>query len=85
MNIRTQWLPWVNWIGEHKDLRFVDDDINNVIIVDDYPPYIKQTQRHRLIQISQYVEPFTHALANLADNELSSTFVKLRDLYKANT
>ena len=50
---------YINWVGEHKDLRFIDDNINNVIMVDDHPPYIKQTQKHRLIEIKQYLEPYS--------------------------
>lgn len=67
------WFPairYIDWVGEHKDLRFVDDDIENVIIIDDYPPYIKQSQKHRLIQIKQYLDPYTHESPDQEDNEL---------------
>jgi len=59
-----------DWVGEHKDLRFVHGDIEKVIIVDDYLPYVKQTQKHRLIQVPQYQEPYTHAMPNITDKEL---------------
>ena len=52
---------YVDWVGEHKDLRFVFDDISKEVIVDDYPAYIMFTQRHRLVQIIEYVDPYTHA------------------------
>jgi len=45
-------IRYIDWAGEHKDLRIVAVDINIVIIVDDYPPYIKQTQKHRLIEVN---------------------------------
>jgi len=73
-------IRYIDWAGEHKDLRFVDDDINTVVIVDDYPPYIKQTQRHRLIQIRQYMEPYTHGMPDMRDNELSVVLTKLEAL-----
>ena len=69
---------YIDWIGEHKDLRFVNDDIDKVIIVDDYPPYIKQTQKHRLIQIKQYMEPYTHAAPDMSDVELTKLVEKLK-------
>lgn len=62
-------IGYIEWVGEHKDLRFVDDDIDNMIILDDYPPYIKQTQKHRLIQVNQYLEPYTHAMPDMSDRE----------------
>lgn len=68
----------IKWVGEHKDLRFVDDDISNVIILDDYPPYIKQTQKHRLIQVNQYLEPHTHAMPDISDRELERLIEKLK-------
>lgn len=71
-------IRFIDWIGEHKDLRFVDEEINNVIIVDDFPPYVKQTQRHRLIQIRQYMEPYTHAMPDITDNELESVINRLK-------
>jgi len=73
-------IRYIDWVGEHKDLRFVDDDINTVIIVDDYPPYIKQTHQHRLIQSRQYMEPYTHEMPDIQDNELSVVLTKLEKL-----
>jgi TFIIF-interacting CTD phosphatase-like protein len=67
-------------VGEHKDLRFVTKDIDRVIIVDDYPPYIKQTQKHRLVQIKQYLEPYTHAMPDMQDNELEVVLRILEEL-----
>ena len=69
---------YIEWIGEHKDLRFVNDNIESVIIVDDYPPYIKQTQRHRLVQVKQYLEPYTHAAPDMKDRELERVIEKLK-------
>lgn len=69
---------YIDWVGEHKDLRFVDDDIENVIILDDYPPYIKQTQKYRLIEVNQYLEPYTHAMPDMSDTE----FVRLIEVLK---
>lgn len=63
-------IPYIDWVGEHKDLRFVADDISKVIIVDDYPPYIKASQQHRLIQIKQYLDPYSHQLPDTTDEEL---------------
>jgi hypothetical protein len=71
-------IRYIEWVGEHKDLRFVDDDINNVIILDDYPPYIKQTQKHRLIQVNQYLEPYTHAMPDMSDREFEILIEKLK-------
>jgi hypothetical protein len=71
-------IRYVDWVGEHKDLRFVDDDIERVIIVDDYPPYIKQTQKHRLIEIPQYLAPYSHELPDMDDSELERVLNKLR-------
>ncbi len=71
-------IRYVDWVGEHKDLRFVDDDIEKVIIVDDYPPYIKQTQKHRLIVAQQYLEPYSHELPYLNDVELDVLLAKLK-------
>jgi hypothetical protein len=71
-------IRYIDWVGEHKDLRFVDDDINNVIIVDDYPPYIKQTQKHRLIQIKQYTLHYMHELPDSQDRELEAIIDKLK-------
>ncbi len=71
-------IRYVDWVGEHKDLRFVDNDIDSVIIVDDYPPYIKQTQKHRLIQIPQYLAPHSHALPDMNDSELRIVLTKLK-------
>jgi hypothetical protein len=65
-------------VGEHKDLRFVDNDISNVIILDDYPPYIKQTQKHRLIQVNQYLEPYTHAMPDMSDREFERLIKELK-------
>ena len=73
-------IRYIDWVGEHKDLRFVDDNIDNVIILDDYPPYIKQTQKHRLIEVSQYLDPYTHAMPDLGDKELESLIDKLKEL-----
>lgn len=70
---------YINWVGEHKDLRFIDDNINNVIMIDDYPPYIKQTQKHRLIKIKQYLEPYTHAAPDMADKELNRVLRQLEE------
>lgn len=69
---------YVDWVGEHKDLRFVCDDINSVLIVDDYPPYIKHTQKHRLIQIREYVDPYTHEPPNMTDNEFERVIELLK-------
>lgn len=77
-------IRYIDWVGEHKDLRFVHDDIEKVIIVDDYPPYVKQTQKHRLIQIPQYMEPYTHAMPNITDKELEILAEKLNDLVLIN-
>lgn len=63
-------IRYIDWVGEHKDLRFVDDNIDNVIMVDDYPPYINQTQKHRLLEVSQHLEPYTHAMPDMNDKEL---------------
>lgn len=74
------WFPeirYIDWVGEHKDLRFVDDDIESVIIIDDYPPYIKQSQKHRLIQIKQYTDPYSHEPQNMDDDELAHIIKKL--------
>lgn len=73
-------IRYVDWVGEHKDLRFVDDDIESVIIVDDYPPYIKQIQKHRLIEIPQYLAPYTNELPDLGDTELRETLRKLKSM-----
>lgn len=70
-------LPYTEWVGEHKDLRFVDDDIDSVVIVDDYPPYIKQTQKHRLIQVKEFVDPYTHEAPDSNDRELEVVIEKL--------
>jgi len=64
-------IRYIDWVGEHKDLRFVREDIDKVIIVDDYPPYIKQTQKHRLISIKQFQSPYTHAMPDMSDRELT--------------
>lgn len=72
-------LPYTEWVGEHKDLRFVDDDIDSVVIVDDYPPYIKQTQKHRLIQVKEYVDPYTHEAPDSNDRELEVVIDKLME------
>lgn len=80
-NVAPEWfttLRYINWVGEHKDLRFVDEEINKVIIVDDYPPYIKQTQKHRLIEIGQYLEPYNHESPDFDDNELEAVLLKLK-------
>jgi hypothetical protein len=71
-------IRYIDWVGEHKDLRFVREDIDKVIIVDDYPPYIKQTQRHRLVQVKQYLEPYTHADPDMKDRELDQVIEKLK-------
>lgn len=71
-------IRYIDWVGEHKDLRFVDDDIDNVIILDDYPPYIKQTQKHRLIEVSQYLEPYTHAMPDMSDREFERLIEELK-------
>lgn len=73
-------IRYIDWVGEHKDLRFVDDDINTVIVVDDYPPYIKQTQKHRLIEVIQYLQPYTHAMPDMNDKELECLLIKIREL-----
>ena len=70
---------YIDWVGEHKDLRFVDDNIDNVIIMDDYPPYIKQTQKYRFIEVNQYLDPYTHAMQDLGDKELESLIDKLKE------
>ncbi|MAX50604.1 MULTISPECIES: NIF family HAD-type phosphatase [Methylophaga] len=72
-------IRYIDWVGEHKDLRFVREDIDKVIIVDDYPPYIKQTQKHRLIEIKQYMEPYTHAMPDMQDNELDVVLHRLKE------
>jgi hypothetical protein len=56
-------IRYIDWVGEHKDLRFVDDDIDSVIIVDDYPPDLS---------------PYSHELPDLDDDELEKVFKKLR-------
>ena len=73
-------IRYIDWVGEHKDLRFVDENIEKVIIVDDYPPYVKQTQKHRLIQVPQYQEPYTHAAPDMRDVELEFLAEKLEKL-----
>ncbi|WP_297807365.1 NIF family HAD-type phosphatase [uncultured Methylophaga sp.] len=73
-------IRYIDWVGEHKDLRFVHDDIEKVIIVDDYPPYIKQTQKHRLIQTQEYKQPYTHAMPDITDKELEFLAEKLKEL-----
>jgi len=72
-------IRYIDWVGEHKDLRFVREDTDKVIIVDDYPPYIKQTQKHRLIEIKQYMEPYTHAMPDMQDNELDVVLHRLKE------
>jgi hypothetical protein len=50
-----------------------------VIILDDYPPYIKQTQKHRLIDVSLYLEPYTHAMPGLGDKEFERLIEQLKE------
>jgi NLI interacting factor-like phosphatase len=71
-------IRYIDWVGEHKDLRFVDNDIESVIIVDDYPPYIKPSQKHRLIDIPQYLVSYTDELPDVDDCELEIVLKKLR-------
>lgn len=71
---------YTDWVGEHKDLRFVSSDINQVIIIDDYPPYIKQAQKHRLIEVKQYLEPYSHEEPDASDDELQKVLVKIKDM-----
>lgn len=71
-------INYVDWVGEHKDLRFVDEDIGRVILVDDYPPYIKSSQKHRLIQINQYLEPYTHEAPDMFDTEFERVIKLIR-------
>ncbi|MAP25506.1 MAG: hypothetical protein CL578_18525 [Alteromonadaceae bacterium] len=80
-NFAPQWfssIRYIEWVGEHKDLRFVDDDISKVIIVDDYPPYIKSSQKHRLIKINQYLDPYTHEAPDLSDTEFERVLELLK-------
>ncbi len=72
-------IRYIDWVGEHKDLRFVDDNIDTVIILDDYPPYIKQTQKHRFIEVSQYLDPYTHGMPDLGDKEFERLIDKLKE------
>lgn len=69
---------YIEWVGEHKDLRFVCDDISKVIIIDDYPPYIKSTQKHRLIQINEYIPPYSHEAPDAYDREFERVIEKLK-------
>lgn len=73
-------IRYIDWTGEHKDLRFVRDDIENVILVDDYPPYVKQTQQHRFINVRQYVAPHTHAMPDISDRELEYLLTRIERL-----
>lgn len=75
-------IRYIDWVGEHKDLRFVCDDINKVIIVDDYPPYIKRTQQHRLIQINEYIPPYSHELPDDSDREFDRVIEKLKSFIR---
>lgn len=74
-------INYVDWVGEHKDLRFEADDISKVIIVDDYPPYIKSSQQHRLIQIKQYLDPYSHEIPDRSEKE----FLKIIEILKTFT
>lgn len=60
------------------------EDFDRVIIVDDYPPYIRQTQKHRLVQIKQYLEPYTHAMPDMRDKELEVVLRRLKELLSSN-
>jgi hypothetical protein len=71
-------IRYIDWVGEHKDLRFIREDIDRVIIVDDYAPYVKQTQKHRLIEIKQYMEPYTHAMPDMSDREFERLIEELK-------
>ncbi|HEC75290.1 MAG TPA: hypothetical protein ENI26_13115 [Methylophaga aminisulfidivorans] len=71
-------IRYIEWVGEHKDLRFVDDDINRVIIIDDYPPYIKSSQKHRLLQINQYLDNYTHEAPDMSDIEFERVLELLK-------
>lgn len=78
-------IRYIEWEGEHKDLRFVRQDIENVILVDDYPPYVKQTQQHRFIQIREYMAPPTHAMPDMNDNELAIIMERLKKFVRSKT
>jgi hypothetical protein len=71
-------IKYIEWVGAHKDLRFVDDDIRNVIIVDDNPPYIKYSQKHRLRQIKQFMGPYTHAVPDMAGKEIETLLNQIK-------
>lgn len=76
-----EWLKeirYIQWTGKRKDLRFVDDDINRVIIVDDYSPNISDSQKHRLIPVAEYTGPQASVLP---DTALARLLEKLESMH----
>lgn len=51
-------LEYINWQGEKKDLRYIDDNIDNILIVDDYEEYIMEEQKSQWIKINQFEYPY---------------------------
>lgn len=70
-------IRYIHWAGKHKDLRFVDEDIDCVIIVDDYPPNISESQKHRFIPVVEYIGPQD---PESSDTELEKLIEKLKSI-----
>lgn len=47
-------LEYLDWHGSHKDLTFITEEIETVVLVDDDPNWVKTDQRSRWIPIQPW-------------------------------
>ncbi|WP_329752817.1 NIF family HAD-type phosphatase [Stenotrophomonas maltophilia] len=64
-------LPYVNWHGSTKDLRFVTPDPTQALLLDDHGPYVHPGQQGSWIEVPLFVSPY-------ADNDKGLELARLR-------
>ena len=69
-------LEYINWKGKYKDLKNVSNNIDEVLIVDDYEDYIVPEQKCQWVSIKQFEHPYS-------DNDKELLKI-LEDIKKAN-
>lgn len=51
-------LDYVHWSGKTKDLRYVSRRLGEVLLLDDYAPYVHPRQEHLWIEIPLFGSPY---------------------------
>lgn len=51
-------LPYINWSGKTKDLRFASPNLGEALLLDDHGPYVHLGQEHLWVQVPLFGSPY---------------------------